>query len=99
MNYYGIYYKDKEGFEILCSEKGQMFVFSSKEEAKKKLAEFKKFLDDTLNPRIEYKTKPNIYFWEKKRMEEIRPPVLMPWVREELIQQFNTCSIKIISIA
>lgn len=98
MNYCGIFYKDKDGYEILCQLDIQMLVYSGPREAQVGLKKFKEELNNRLNPKIEYKVVSRTWYGKPKVLEPVRQ-YMDEWVRSDLIQKLNTAFVKAIKIA
>ena len=98
-SYYGVFYKDKDGFDTLAQsgDFGQCLLYSEKREASKSLIEFRNKLFDTLNPRIEYVIKHRGFFKKPYEVAK-RPDYLSDWEKSELRQKLNTLFIKQIQI-
>lgn len=90
--YYGIFYKDKDGYDLLVQDEDSMLVYPSKAIANVKLSRYVEKVTDTLHPRLEYRKVRDGFF--KFRIEPIEPPRLEDWVRRELIQKKNTAFVK-----
>lgn len=95
MVYFGIFYKDKDGFDLLMQDENQMMVYPSKNSAKSALSKHLEKIENILNPKIIYKNEGSFF---KKKMVKITPPQLSEWVRNELIQKKNTAFLKAINI-
>ena len=98
MKYYGIFYKDKDGFEILAQMNDTMLVFSGQREAQAYIKVFKEEMYNRLNPKIQYKKVRSGFF--KTNIEYVPEPIehVDMWIREPWIQKMNTCFIKTITI-
>lgn len=90
--YYGVFYKDKDGFELLVQDEDRMLVFPTKAIASAQCAKYVEKVINILNPIIEYR-KVRKGFW-RTEMEMIEPPKLEDWVRQELVQKSRTCFVK-----
>lgn len=90
--YYGVFYKDKDGYEILVQDEDRMLVFPTKVIASAQCAKYVEKVINILNPAIKYKkVRVGIF---RTEMEMIEPPKLEEWVRQELIQKSRTCFVK-----
>ncbi|ADG35988.1 hypothetical protein Acj61p023 [Acinetobacter phage Acj61] len=90
--YYGVFYKDKDGYEILVQDEDRMLVFPNKAVASAQCAKYVEKVINILNPVIKYK-KVRVSIFRSK-MEMIEPPKLEDWVRQELVQKSRTCFVK-----
>lgn len=90
--YYGVFYKDKDGYELLVQDEDTMLVFPTRGIAQAKSARYVEKVVNILNPIIEYR-KVRTGLW-RHEMELIEPPKLEDWVRQELIQKSRTCFVK-----
>lgn len=93
MQAYGVFYKDREGYDILVDHNGQYLTFLSMEIAQSKAEEYKKFIDDTMSPRIEYVRKS--FF--NKQMVKISN-ALPEYLRILYTRQKETLFLKVIKI-
>lgn len=93
---YAIFYKDKDGFELPLTEYGEFVVYPNETKAKPALERLKTTLSDLLNPRITYRTVRKGFF--KKEVEEIKPPYMPQWQRENLELQLKTIFIKRVGV-
>lgn len=96
MIFYGVFYKDKDGFNVLSqAPDGCMHVYPTEVAAKSAWAASIKRIEDVLNPRVEYVRVGG--FWNRQ-YEAVRPEPLEPWVKAELVQKKNTLYVKRIQI-
>lgn len=95
MIYYGIFYKDKDGFDLLIQDEYQMMVYPSKNSAQSALSKHLQKIENILHPKIIYKNEGTFF---KKKMVPVPQPQLSDWVRNELIQKKNTAFLKAINI-
>ncbi|WJJ54659.1 hypothetical protein [Acinetobacter phage AB1I1M-1] len=97
VNGFAVYYKDKDGFELPLTEYGVFSIYHTELKAKEFMQESADKISEILHPTKKFKATRNMF--GAKKVEEIKPPVLPQYARDELIRQLKTLFVKKVTVA
>lgn len=92
MNFYMIFYKDKDGFDVPLTEYGSAKVHSHIGAADLDMKSIKGEITNLLAPIVKYKYVRTGFF--KKELQKMETPKLQDWRVDELKRQYSTMFVK-----
>lgn len=95
-NNYGIFFRDKDGYELILSDEfGKILAYSNYDLAEKELALYKEKLYNALYPKMSYRKVKKFF---KTTLVPVEPIRLPQWKFDLYKQQYNTIFLKTVKI-